>query len=102
LVFCWLNKRCSILADEMGLGKTIQSISVLYHLSSIGIPGPFLIVAPLSTIGHWQREIESWTGMSCVVFHGSNVARQVISQYELKPEVSLIVRFTLRLANVDH
>ena len=34
-----------------------------------GIPGPFLVVAPLSTVAHWQREIESWTGMNTVVFH---------------------------------
>lgn len=28
-----------------------------------GNPGPFLVVAPLTTLGHWQREIETWTGM---------------------------------------
>lgn len=49
---------------QMGLGKTAQSISALECLRRIdGIPGPFLLVAPLTTLGHWQREIETWTDM---------------------------------------
>lgn len=49
---------------QMGLGKTAQSIAVLEALRSVGgILGPFLIVAPLTTLGHWQREIETWTDM---------------------------------------
>lgn len=40
-----------ILADDMGLGKTIQSIALLSHLhESEGVPGPFLIVTPSSTL----------------------------------------------------
>jgi SNF2 family DNA or RNA helicase len=43
-----------MLADEMGLGKTIQSVSTLAHLASHeAIRGPFLVVAPLSTLSHW-------------------------------------------------
>ncbi len=53
-----------ISAAQMGLGKTAQSISTLQTLRTVGgVPGPFLIVAPLSTLGHWQREIETWTDM---------------------------------------
>ena len=48
----------------MGLGKTAQSISVMAWLQQhAGCPGPFLVVAPLTTLGHWQREIETWTDM---------------------------------------
>jgi SNF2 family DNA or RNA helicase len=48
----------------MGLGKTAQSISVIECLRARGnVRGPFLFVAPLTTLGHWQREIETWTGM---------------------------------------
>jgi chromodomain-helicase-DNA-binding protein 7 len=48
----------------MGLGKTAQSISTLEVLRRVGgIPGPFLLVAPLTTLGHWQREIQTWTDM---------------------------------------
>ena len=43
-----------MLADEMGLGKTIQSVSTLAHIvQHESIRGPFLIVAPLSTLNHW-------------------------------------------------
>ena len=51
----------------MGLGKTVQTLAflnwlVLHHSN----PGPFLVVAPLSTLPHWQREVEAWTGITGV------------------------------------
>lgn len=50
--------------SQMGLGKTAQSIAALDCLRRLGdIPGPFLIVAPLTTLGHWRREVETWTDM---------------------------------------
>ena len=43
-----------------------QSISVLESLRRVGgVRGPFLLVAPLTTLGHWQREIRTWTDMVC-------------------------------------
>ena len=49
---------------QMGLGKTAQSTSCLQTLRKVGgVPGPFLIVAPLTTLGHWQREVQTWTDM---------------------------------------
>lgn len=47
-----------ILADEMGLGKTVQSISVMAYLAEVhNIWGPFLVIAPASTLHNWQQEI---------------------------------------------
>lgn len=64
MVFNWYNRRNCILADEMGLGKTIQTVSMLNHLfTQERVRGPFLVVAPLSTLGHWKREFEEWTEM---------------------------------------
>lgn len=48
----------------MGLGKTAQSLSVLeFQRQLCGIRGPFLVLAPLTTLGHWRTEIETWTDM---------------------------------------
>lgn len=55
----------------MGLGKTIQSLTFVYSVLKYGIRGPFLVIAPLSTIPNWQREFESWTDLNVVVYHGS-------------------------------
>jgi SWI/SNF-related matrix-associated actin-dependent regulator of chromatin subfamily A member 5 len=50
-----------ILADEMGLGKTIQTISMIAFLKEYKrIQRPFLIVAPLSTLGNWLWEFNKW------------------------------------------
>lgn len=46
-----------ILADEMGLGKTLQTISFLAFLREKGSYGPFLVVAPVSTLTNWIEEI---------------------------------------------
>uniref|UniRef100_A0A8D3DIC3 Chromodomain helicase DNA binding protein 6 n=1 Tax=Scophthalmus maximus TaxID=52904 RepID=A0A8D3DIC3_SCOMX len=83
LLFNWYNRKNCILADEMGLGKTIQSITFLYEIFSMGIRGPFLIIAPLSTITNWEREFRTWTNMNVIVYHGSQISRQMILQYEM-------------------
>jgi SNF2 family DNA or RNA helicase len=33
------------------------------------VRGPFLILAPLSTLGHWKREFDDWTDMNAVYYH---------------------------------
>ncbi|XP_060926010.1 chromodomain-helicase-DNA-binding protein 6 [Limanda limanda] len=83
LLFNWFNRKNCILADEMGLGKTIQSITFLYEICNMGIRGPFLIIAPLSTITNWEREFRTWTDMNVIVYHGSQISRQMIMQYEM-------------------
>lgn len=56
LIKCWHERRNCILADEMGLGKTIQTIAFLNHLQMYeGILGPFLVVAPVSTLKQWRN-----------------------------------------------
>lgn len=83
LCYNWHNCRNSILADEMGLGKTVQSVSLLRYLArKQGIRGPSLVVAPLSTIGHWSREVRDWSNLYGVVYHGSAKAREAIRRYE--------------------
>ncbi|XP_066536668.1 chromodomain-helicase-DNA-binding protein 8 [Hoplias malabaricus] len=83
LLFNWYNRQNCILADEMGLGKTIQSIALLSEVFRAGVQGPFLIIAPLSTITNWEREFTTWTEMNAIVYHGSLASRQMIQQYEM-------------------
>jgi SNF2 family DNA or RNA helicase len=79
LIHCWYNRRNSILADEMGLGKTIQASAMLEYLhTQRNIFGPFLVVAPMSTLEQWKRELELWTTLNVVQFHGSAEARFVL------------------------
>uniref|UniRef100_A0A6P7GKH5 Chromodomain-helicase-DNA-binding protein 6 isoform X2 n=1 Tax=Diabrotica virgifera virgifera TaxID=50390 RepID=A0A6P7GKH5_DIAVI len=83
LLFSWFNCRNSILADEMGLGKTIQSLTFLHSVWEWGVRGPFLVIAPLSTIPNWQREIEGWTDLNVIVYHGSATSRNMLQEYEM-------------------
>ena len=69
-LFVVCRQNC-ILADEMGLGKTVQSIAFLQAVYDYGIVGPFLVIAPLSTIGNWIREFDTWTDLNVIVYHGS-------------------------------
>jgi hypothetical protein len=47
-----------------GLGKTAQSISVIAWLQQCaGAINPCMVVAPLTTLGHWKREIQTWTDL---------------------------------------
>lgn len=83
----------------MGLGKTIQSITFLYEIYLKGIRGPFLVIAPLSTIPNWEREFRTWTELNVVVYHGSQASRRTIQSYEMyfkDPQVevpTVIIRY---------
>lgn len=44
--------------------------------------GPFLVIAPLSTISHWQREFERCTDMYTVVFKDGAEGRKIIKKYD--------------------
>ncbi|XP_034334038.2 lymphocyte-specific helicase isoform X2 [Magallana gigas] len=61
-----------ILADEMGLGKTVQCIAMLAHLIYQGVTGPFLVVAPLSTLPNWYSEFRRFTPkVPVILYHGT-------------------------------
>lgn len=74
-----------ILADEMGLGKTIQCIGFLAFLRDQDSWGPFLIVAPLSTLNNWENEVHKFAPLlPCVVYHGSAQERENIRNIHWK------------------
>lgn len=73
-----------ILADEMGLGKTIQVIALFAYLIEKHQSGPFLIVAPLSTIPNWLMEFNRFSPCLPVeLFHG-NPDEKLKSQRKIK------------------
>ncbi|XVF19340.1 hypothetical protein REPUB_Repub11eG0102300 [Reevesia pubescens] len=84
LVNSWRNDTNVILADEMGLGKTVQSVSMLGFLQNAQqIPGPFLVVVPLSTLSNWAKEFRKWLpDMNVIVYVGTRASREVCQQYE--------------------
>ncbi|KAI7898024.1 SNF2 family N-terminal domain-containing protein [Cokeromyces recurvatus] len=83
LRFCYYHHRSCILADEMGLGKTVQSVAFLNDIYyRINIKGPFLIVAPLSTIPHWERAFKAWTNLNVIDYRGSILSRNLIAETE--------------------
>lgn len=72
-----------ILADEMGLGKTVQSISVMAYLAEKhDIWGPFLVIAPSSTLHNWQQEITRFVpDLKCLPYWGNAKDRKVLRKY---------------------
>lgn len=74
-----------MLADEMGLGKTIQCVALMCQIVTMGAPGPFLIVAPLSTLPNWKAEFKKFAPRLPVVFyHGKKEERMIIRRQIFK------------------
>jgi len=58
------------LADDMGLGKTPTTLA---HLA--GLPGPHLVVCPLSVVRNWEAETDRFAPlMRVMVHHGTGRA----------------------------
>ncbi|KAF9433931.1 hypothetical protein BGZ76_008803 [Entomortierella beljakovae] len=85
MVSLYENGLNGILADEMGLGKTLQTISFLAYLREKGIWGPFLIVAPLSTLANWVIEFERFVpGIPVELYHGTPEEREHKRNHKFK------------------
>ncbi|XP_022985070.1 ATP-dependent DNA helicase DDM1 [Cucurbita maxima] len=79
LISLWQNGLNGILADQMGLGKTIQTIGFLAHLKGKGLDGPYLVIAPLSTLSNWINEILRFVPtVSAIIYHGNKKQREEI------------------------
>lgn len=88
LISLWQNGLNGILADQMGLGKTVQTIGLLAHLKGMGMHGPFLVVAPLSTLSNWVNEINRFVpSMNAIIYHGSKIERQELRKIHMPPTV---------------
>ncbi|KAI3995669.1 hypothetical protein MKX01_031442, partial [Papaver californicum] len=96
MISLWQNGLNGILADQMGLGKTIQTIGFLAHLKGNGMHGPYLVLAPLSTLSNWANEISRFTpSINAVVYHGDAKARGEIRRKQMPktigPEFPIVI-----------
>ena len=80
----WENGINGILADEMGLGKTIQTVALFCHMYEMGVEGPFLVVAPLSTVPNWVNEIKRFAPTVPVVLYHGNAQERLEKRQELR------------------
>ena len=71
-----------ILADEMGLGKTIQAIAFMGHLAEEkSIWGPYLIIAPASTLHNWDNELtQFYPDLKVLPYWGHCSDRRILRQ----------------------
>ncbi|KAJ8601054.1 hypothetical protein CTAYLR_004482 [Chrysophaeum taylorii] len=102
LLACRAAKRGCVLADEMGLGKTAQVCNYLAAAAATTTTGgASLVVAPLSTMGHWVRELESWTSLRVCAYHDQGRdARDLRRYYEWGPNKTHL-RFDVLVTTYD-
>lgn len=93
LVSLYENGLNGILADEMGLGKTVQCIGFFAFLCGQGVSGPFLVVAPLSTLPNWQSEFSRFApSLKTILYHGAD--RHLLHPAILKSNSNMITVIT--------
>ncbi|KAL9649742.1 hypothetical protein ABK040_009557 [Willaertia magna] len=81
----FLNRKNVILGDEMGVGKTIQVISTFnYLMKELNIPGPFLLIVPLSVLSNWLDELDKWKikYINIVCYQGNSDRKRALQKYD--------------------
>lgn len=63
-----VEREAALLGDDMGTGKTIQSILAARFLFQSGKVRRTLILAPVSVLPNWDRELEKWAPLLRVTF----------------------------------
>ncbi|XP_076142451.1 lymphoid-specific helicase isoform X2 [Alosa pseudoharengus] len=102
----WENGINGILADEMGLGKTIQCIGHVAMMLERKVLGPFLVVAPLSTVPNWIAEFKRFApDLSVILYHGPQKERDDLLKTMRKPQGPLkmlpVVITSFEIAMID-
>lgn len=86
------------LSKKKGLGKTLQSIAFIGHIKFVmQQSGPFLVLAPLSTLPNWQNEFERWCpDLRVVKYHGNKQQRDL-----MKKEALIAGKFDVCITNYE-
>lgn len=69
--------------SAQGLGKTVQSISLMAYLAEVhDIWGPFLVIAPASTLHNWQQEITRFVpALKALPYWGNTKDRAILRRF---------------------
>ncbi|MCY4523907.1 MAG: DEAD/DEAH box helicase, partial [Halobacteriovoraceae bacterium] len=68
LRFLYENRLGACLADDMGLGKTLQTIGLIESIYSK--IKKILVICPVSLLINWKNEIEKFSDMQAIIYHG--------------------------------
>ncbi|CAN1344221.1 ATP-dependent DNA helicase DDM1 [Linum perenne] len=102
LISLWQNGLNGILADQMGLGKTIQTIGFLAHLKGKGLDGPYLVIAPLSTLANWVNEFARFDLSGKCNSEGMKEEQEEKKRSQVVAKLHSILRpFLLRRLKID-
>lgn len=72
LSFMYRNRCGCILGDEMGLGKTLQVIGLIGYMKEHSSRINALVVAPISLLENWKREIgKFYPSLKVLIHHGA-------------------------------
>ena len=85
------------LADDMGLGKTATTLA---HL--VTLPGPHLVVCPLSVVHNWEAEAARFTpGLEVLVHHGASRQRGEPALFGLADADVVVTTYGLMARDIE-
>ena len=85
------------LADDMGLGKTPTTLA---HLA--GLPGPHLVVCPLSVVRNWESEAARFAPlMRVMVHHGTSRSHAAEFVHEVAAHDLVITTYHVATRDLD-
>jgi len=91
----------ALLADDMGLGKTVQAIAWMLATAPAKAAGPVLVVAPLTLLANWRRELKAFAPSLRVYVHQGET-RHVASGFLHAAAESDVVLTSYTLLVRDH
>ncbi len=85
------------LADDMGLGKTMQLLAFLLRRveKNAGDDRPALLVAPMSVVGNWERELQRFAPSLNLTAHYGGARLRSASEFPRQPGSLVLTTYGL-------